>query len=319
MKKQILAPSILALFVASAAHAGATFDTPVGSLYLGGDVEFDMTSETDKNFDGAGRLLIDIHGERVLENGNFAAFAVAPTFKQYGAGNGTDDVYFQFGVKEDWNIKVGSFEATDLSSAGQDTYVAEAGTTAFYRASDARGRTGGNSQASQATFTKSMDASALEVTLQSQDDGDTVIARPVMTLSSGALSLAAGLEVPVVDHNDNQDWIGAGATADIAMSDSVTLKFRAAYKTGDDAAAADGTTDVDLITAGVGAQIENFYIAALYGDDEQTDETRIYASYKIPAVMDIDNFDVYLGAGYAMADDSDNDVMGAKVRLKYIF
>ncbi len=43
MKKQILAPSILALFVASAAHAGATFDTAAGSLYLGGDVEFDYT------------------------------------------------------------------------------------------------------------------------------------------------------------------------------------------------------------------------------------------------------------------------------------
>jgi hypothetical protein len=155
--------------------------------------------------------------------------------------------------------------------------------------------------------------------MQSQDKGDLVIARPVMTFSAGALSLAAGLEIPVVDHDDKAEWVGAGATADFAVSDDVTLKFRAAYQTGDDATAADGTADVDLMTAGIGAQIQNFYVAALYGDDDKTDETQFYASYKIPAVLDIDNFDIYLGAGYAMADNSDDDVVGGRVRLKYIF
>ena len=136
MKKQILAPSILALFVASAAHAGATFDTSVGSLYLGGDVEFDYTSETDRDLYSSGRLLVDINGQRSLDNGYFAAFKVNPTFGQNG-GTGVDDVWFKFGMSDNWALQAGHFEATDLSPAGQDTFVASSG-TAMYRANFAR-------------------------------------------------------------------------------------------------------------------------------------------------------------------------------------
>ena len=139
MKKQILVPSLLALFVASAAHAGATFDTPAGTLNLGADVEFDYTSETDSNLKSGGRLLLDINGEKVLANGNFAGFKLNPVWGQDGS-RGADDVWIKFGVKNDWAIQTGHFEAADLSPAGQDTYIASSGTT-MYRANYARGRT----------------------------------------------------------------------------------------------------------------------------------------------------------------------------------
>lgn len=97
MKKlNVLVPSVLALFVASAAHAGATFDTPQGKLNIGGDVEFDVTADnysenttagvadaTDTQQVG-GRILVDISGERALANGNYANFKVNPLYGQKG-------------------------------------------------------------------------------------------------------------------------------------------------------------------------------------------------------------------------------------------
>lgn len=360
MKKQILAPSILALFVASAAHAGATFDTAAGSLYLGGDVEFDYTSQdgqtldwdlgtenaVDGTFDATGRLLIDINGQRVLDNGAFAAFKVNPYWGQNGS-TGSDDVWVQFGMKNNWDIKAGHFEAADLSPAGQDTYIATTGTSTMYRASDARGRTGEDtSNEAQVTFTKTLtDSMSFELTGQSQQSGDLIIARPVLTYSMDRVSVAAGAEVPVHDHNDNQDWVGFGLTTTFQATDDLAITLRGAMKSGDNAVRNTvdddgdytGGYDGDAWTAGIGAQYQNLFAGVLYGEDSlddsnaETDETQYYVSYKIPAVMDIDNFDIYLAASMATGDASgqvngnnlDNvdidDTIGGRIRLKYTF
>ncbi|MFT6927349.1 MAG: hypothetical protein ACJAZP_002982 [Psychromonas sp.] len=336
MKKSILASSILALLVASAANAGQTFDTAAGSLYLGGDVEFDYTSENgekydggivdaDSDFVGSGRLLIDIHGQKVLDNGAFASFAVAPTFGQNG-DHGTDDVKFAFGMMNDWSLTVGHFEAQDLSPAGQDTYVAESGTT-MYRADYARGRND-ESNGAQATFNKAMGAAGFELTAYSQDNGNLVILRPVVTAPLGdKVSMAFGLELPVAGDDDGttdaKDWMGAGGSLSLQATDDLTLAVRAAYLSDDREA-----DSIDSYTAGLNAQFQNLFIAALYGEsdsDENTADTtemQVYASYKIPAVMEIDNFDIYLGAGWSQAEvdnETKDDVLGARVRFKYIF
>ncbi|MGB5444626.1 MAG: carbohydrate porin, partial [Psychromonas sp.] len=147
-------------------------------------------------------------------------------------------------------------------------------------------------------------------------------ARPVMTFSADTVSVSLGAEVPVEDALETNDWVGFGAAATAQASDDVTIHARIALKTGDDAIASG--VKGNAMTAGLGAQIQNFYIAALYGNDDydagdSVNETQIYASYKIPSVLDIDNFDIYLAAGYAIAEDSDNDVVGGRVRLKYVF
>ncbi|PKH03068.1 hypothetical protein CXF72_08245 [Psychromonas sp. MB-3u-54] len=344
MKKSILASSILTLLVASAANAGQTFDTAAGSLYLGGDVEFDYTTQTGEtwadtdgnitapattaksDFAGSGRLLIDIHGEKVLDNGGFASFAVAPTFGQNG-GIGTDDVKFSFGMQNDWSLTAGHFEAQDLSPAGQDTYIAESGTT-MYRANYARGRNDDDGGA-QMTFNKAMAGAGFELTAQSKDSGNTVILRPVVTADlSDKVSMALGLELPIDGDDDgitdNADWIGAGGSLSLQATDELTLTARAAYLA-DDRIQADS---IDSYTAGLNAQYNNFFIAALYGESDSdsntldTTETQVYASYKIPAIMEIDNFDIYLGAGWSQAElnnETKDDVVGGRVRFKYIF
>ncbi|NRA55419.1 MAG: carbohydrate porin [Gammaproteobacteria bacterium] len=324
MKKQILVPSLLALFVASAAHAGATFDTPAGTLNLGADVEFDYTSETDSNLKSGGRLLLDINGEKVLANGNFAGFKLNPVWGQDGS-RGADDVWIKFGVKNDWAIQTGHFEAADLSPAGQDTYIASSGTT-MYRANYARGRTSADGESQvQATFTKNIGAAAgFEVTAMSADEGDAVVVRPAVNYAVDNVSMAFGLEVPVAGKGDDADWLGLGGYVSFAASDDLTLTARTAYLADD----TDAANSMDSLTAGINAQYKNFFIAALYGQTDadsaasETEELQVYASYKIPMILDIKNFDIYVAAGWSEAklnDVTQDDVVGARVRLKYVF
>ena len=82
---KVLMPTALALFISSAAHAGATFDTPQGKLNFGGDVELDLTAAQNSSNEAldavGGRILLDVSGEHVKENGTFAGFKVNPLYK----------------------------------------------------------------------------------------------------------------------------------------------------------------------------------------------------------------------------------------------
>lgn len=310
------------------AQAGVQFETVAGTLNLGVDVEFDYTSETDSNLFSGGRLLLDINGEKVLANGNFASFKLNPTWGQDG-DVGADNIWIKFGVQNNWAIQ-----------AGQDTYVAASGTT-MYRANFARGRTNEKDDTTgadgQLTFTKTMgDAAGFELTAQSLNDGDTVIVRPVMTYAADKVSMAFGLELPVAA-TDNDDyaaiggsvddgmkWIGSGATVSYQATDDLALTLRAAYLADDRV----DNNEIDAMTAGINAQYQNFFIGALYGEVDadlaasNSEEIQVYASYRIPTLLEIQNFDLYLGAGYSdskVNGVNKDDVVGARARLKYVF
>lgn len=350
----VLVPSVLALFVASAAHAGATFDTPQGKLNIGGDVEYDLTadsfSEGAKTYNDkgvliadatdtqalGGRILLDINGERVLANGNFAGFKINPVYSPNGNYGNGEDSWFAFGVKNDWAVKMGHYEAYDLSPAGQDTYVVGYGDK-LYRAKAARGRA---NSGSQAMFSKEAGQWHMEVsTLFGDDNGmydnmtgvvknkDPLLARPVVAWTGDTVTVAVGAELNLITDayvdaagEDVSDWTGYGATATVKASDDLSFSLRGAYKAADEG---------DGYSVGPGMQYQNFYAAYLYGQnensatDEDTEYNVVYASYKIPAVMGIDNFDMYLGASWgdeqAEGAADTNEQLGGRVRFKYFF
>ena len=356
MKKlNVLVPSVLALFVASAAHAGATFDTPQGKLNLGGDVEFDVTADnysenTPKGVADAtdtqqvgGRILVDISGERALANGNYANFKVNPLYGQKGEKN-LDDAWFGFGVKNDWGFRIGHFEAYDLSPAGQDTYVVGYGDN-IYRAKDGRGR---SNNGGQIMLTKEAGQFHYEVTTQFGETGDTsyvnmysdvdgfsknkdpLLVRPVVAWTGDTVTVAVGAEVNLVTdayvadvdsaRDSISDWTGYGATTTIKAADDLSFSLRGAYRAGD---------EVDQYSVGPGVQYQNFYAAYLFGktnfDDASMSDKKYnvaYASYKIPGVMGLDNFDMYLGASWGNEKVGSADAteeLGGRVRFKYFF
>ena len=374
MKKlNVLVPSVLALFVASAAHAGATFDTPQGKLNIGGDVEYDVTADnygentpdifftstaadaTDTQ-SASGRILLDINGERVLSNGNFAGFKMNPLWDQQG-GNGADDMWFNFGVKNDWSVKLGHFEAYDLSPAGQDTYVVGYGDN-IYRAKDGRGRNnnGGQimfakeagqwhfevaTQFGQTGATTVSDMTSAFASLANKEEGynrfsvnknkDPVLARPVVAWTGDTITVAVGAEVNLVsdayeardsvtgEKESISDWTGYGAAVTAKLSDDLTASLRGAYRDGD---------EFTQYSVGPGIQYQNFYAAYLFGKTKVEDsdlsakQNVVYASYKIPAVMGLDNFDMYLGASWGdqkITDLETTEELGGRVRFKYFF
>ena len=365
MKKlNVLVPSVLALFVASAAHAGATFDTPQGKLNIGGDVEYDVTAnnygegthDTNGNHatatndatdtqSASGRILLDINGERALANGNYAAFKLNPMWGQQGEDKGADDAWFGFGVKNDWGFKIGHFEAYDLSPAGQDTYVADDHMN-LYRAKDGRGR---NSNGGQIMLSKEAGQWHYELTTQFGADGDSsqglytdagatvvknkdpLLARPVVAWTGDTVTVAVGAEINLISdayvadlggadaRESISDWTGYGATTTIKATDDLSFSLRGAYRSAD---------EFDQYTVGPGVQYQNFYIAYLYGatnpdgSDNNTTNHLTYASYKIPGVMGLDNFDMYLGASWGNEKVGSADAteeLGGRVRFKYFF
>ena len=335
-KMSLIAASVATSF---SAFAGISIiDNEKGNFSIGGDVEFDLTADDyseeasadqDYNVTAGGRILIDINGERVLENGNFAAFKVNPLYKQQG-GTGVDDAWFKFGAKNNWNFTLGHFEAADLSPAGQDTYVVA---HSIYTADTARGRLDGSDvTAGQVMFQKTMGAWGFELSsMFGANEGqsgttknkDAVIARPVITWAGDMVSVAVGAEVNLVTDayvngtEDASDWTGFGATTTIKASDDLSLTLHTAFK--DD-------NDADQLSAGIGAQYQNFYAHYLYGTTDGTSATEVeehvlYASYKVPSILDLDNFDIYLAASYGSKDvgSTSTDETGARIRFKYIF
>lgn len=360
MKKlNVLVPSVLALFVASAAHAGATFDTPQGKLNIGGDVEYNLDAQNFGDTDTGsalgntvsdvqsanGRILLDINGERVLANGNFAGFKINPVYTTNGDYGDGEDSWFSFGVKNDWAFKMGHYEAYDLSPAGQDTYVVGYGDN-LYRAKAARGRanSGGQVMLSKEAGQWHMELS----TLFGDDNGmydttttagnswygvaveknkDPLLARPVVAWTGDTVTVAVGAELNLISDayvdaagEDISDWTGYGATATVKATDDLSFGVRGAFRSADEG---------DSYSVGPNIAYQNFYIAYLNGKNENAGGVDVdnkynvvYASYKIPAVMGIDNFDMYLGTSWGnekIGDASATEEYGARARFKYFF
>lgn len=145
--KKFFALSLLGL--SSIANAAIQWDTPQGQLKLYGDVEFNTDAASSKQqlsslkqtadkknqpadkdrWDINGRILIGLDGYREINYSNYAGFTVQPLADLSGDMN-LDDAAFYFGQKEEWNIKIGRYEAYDMFPLGQDTFIEYSGNTA---------------------------------------------------------------------------------------------------------------------------------------------------------------------------------------------
>jgi hypothetical protein len=319
----ILKLSTLSLLtsVALSAQAGTSVTNDMGTFAISGDVEFNNdirnqeTATTDVNtYDQSGRVLVGVSGMRDVGANNYIS-ANAQMLLNMGGNVSADDAWVAMGAKEDWELKLGRFEAYNLFPAGQDTYLNHA--QDIYTTNHARGR----SENGQINFSKTAGSAYFEVSANFMANGgaddNAVFLRPVVAFSlTDSLKLSAGGEFNMTADKDDadQDFTGYGATLNYAAGDiSVNLNY---------AAREFDTTDKDEMSYGVNAQYKNAFIGYDHGETDTgttSEVDTVYASYKFANVMDVEELALYVGAYSSEVKDSDNKDSGARLRVKYIF
>ncbi|WP_349920860.1 carbohydrate porin [Aeromonas veronii] len=322
-----------------------------------------QTSETrDDRWDEDGRLLLNFLGVRELEDGRYGQIQIQPTIGTNG-GAGADDAYLGFGQRNNWGMKVGRFEAYDMFPLGQDIFVEHSGDSAndlyvdgngyVYMLKEGRGRAskGGQLLLNKETGNWYLELSTLigdrtNLFAGQQYHGyeltkakDSIMVRPVIAWKGQNLKVALGAEGNVIndaivtsDDVSVSDRLGYGITTSWTQ-DALVINASAARMDAEDET--DTTLGANLVwyNAGLGYiyainDITNANLNNTSADfskmiGKHTINT-VYASYKIPSVLDLSNFDIYLGAYWSQLNvdsgEVDNmDRYGGRVRFKYYF
>ncbi|KAB7897504.1 porin [Rouxiella sp. S1S-2] len=368
------------------------------SLKFYGDVEFNLDgasrtgsltslkTSANKNWapgnkerwDINGRILLGVEGIQKMTNGQYAGFNVQPLADMNGKMN-LDDAAFFFGQQNDWQVKVGRFEAYDMFPLNQDTFVEYSGNTAnnlysdgygyIYMMKEGRGRSnsGGNLQLSKnighwyfEVNNLVEDGSSLYVDqryhgMALENQKNAVYVRPVIAWQSGDYSVAAAMESNLVNNaygytdnngkwNDQSGRTGYGLTMTWNTlknnpQDGTVINLNTAMM---------NAKEEKDFSAGVNAlwhRVEVGYIYAhnkisefnISGIDSECitdcailapgnyDIHTLHTSWQLPNIMDMPNFNIYLGAytswlnSSAEGDSNHQPRYGARVRFKYLF
>lgn len=393
--KKFFALSLLGL--SSIANAAIQWDTPQGQLKLYGDVKFNTDAASSKQqlsslkqtadkknqpadkdrWDINGRILIGLDGYREINHSNYAGFTVQPLADLSGDMN-LDDAAFYFGQKEEWNIKIGRYEAYDMFPLGQDTFIEYSGNTAndlyedgfgyIYMMKEGRGRSknGGSIQLNKPFLNNfNFELNGLINNGEKMFNKSTyhgynidkkknvAYVRPVLSWKNDSVSTAIAAETNVVKNaygyydndekfRDQSSRTGYGATLSWnsegdwnASNKGLKINTSFAYMNAKD------EKDMTIGTNLVWEQIGFGYIFANNDIKKFNPENRIKdghinnkgkykihtvnASYLINNVLDMDNFNIYLGTYYSLLDrskshgDNTDDRYGARVRFKYFY
>lgn len=369
------------------------------NLKLYGDVEFNMdgasrsgqltsarTSDNknwkpgnNERWDINGRLLIGVDGYRRNDNGQFSGFTVQPLADLHGSMN-VDDAAFFFGEENNWQAKVGRFEAYDMFPLNQDTFVEYSGNTAndlysdgygyIYMMKEGRGRSnsGGNFNLSKNIGNWYFELNTLVEDGTSlfadknyhgnnlTNDKNVVYLRPIVAWKGDAFSAAVAMESNVVNNaygyeNAQGDTVDQSKRNGYGMTmtwdgqkanpeDGVVANFSTAYLDAQD------EKDFSIGANVLWHRLELGYIYAHNKIDEFNNSNfmrndngdyafdgagkysvhTVHTSYLIPNIMDMQNFNLYLGAYASMLDtaesthdNGDDTRYGVRARFKYFF
>ena len=301
----------------SAAHSEAK-----KSFNIGGDVELDITGtdQNDSTFDlVGGRIKLNAVGMVMGDNGHFAKGVVQPIVSLDDGSVGSDDVFFQFGKTNSWDLQLGRFEAINLLPAGKDTLVVKTGSVSGYNAGTLRGRQ--NNAA--ALHVGSADKFLFELGLVYNTSGDAETSgfRPAMTYKAGSMTFHAGIESGTVDDgagtSTDTDGFGLGVTVGLGGG-SLGLAY------------ASGDNEVNGVDAGGSSSIAVNFTKNSWGvgymhdevKDSDLSEDTLYAAYTMP-LLNLKDASVTFAASTSTADGlaagAEDSVNAARVRFNYTF
>ncbi|VTP67249.1 Uncharacterised protein [Serratia rubidaea] len=333
----------------------------------------------NERWDINGRILVGLDGYRRNPDGRFSGFRVQPLADMSGKMN-LDDAAFFFGKEQDWQAKIGRFEAYDMFPLNQDTFIEYSGNTAndlyadgfgyIYMMKEGRGRSssGGNLMLSKTAGDWYFELNTLvedgtSLFQENSYHGNTLenkknvaYLRPVIAWKKDRFSAALAMESNVVNNaygyqDARGQWVdqskrnGYGMTlswnnlADDAEN-GIVANLSTAYL--DAAGEQDFSAGANVLwrrfelgyiyarntikefsTDGMAAQIDN-----PLSEPGRYDIHTIHASYQIPNIMAMPNFNLYLGAYASMLEaDADNKIAngdndkryGLRARFKYFF
>jgi hypothetical protein len=312
---------------------------------ISANIEFDNTYLSNQKVNGVTTLKRGLEQSGRVELNAFGKFGpdtfVAGKASFLAKKDGTaavDDMWFQLGNKT-FDVKMGRFEAFNLFPTPGDVLLSHAGTV--YQANTLRGRMSTSNNYGQGMFHaagtfKSASGFALELgAVEFKQTEDVAPAttdkpkglRPVVSYTTGALTVAAGIEA--IRYSNANTETGFGALVSYAF-DAVTLNGSVAL-----AKDSTGTAAVSankLQTLGISASAKMGLAGGVYFAKNETGNgapgaedgkvTTVYASYTQPlfdfkgATWSLGVNSSTVGGAYKLTN---SDEKGMRLRFNYTF
>lgn len=325
--KKILIPSFIALCVSAGVQAEVESNL-LNNFKFSGDIEIDNDLYNGKQTSQGGRVLFNLESEQQVGE-NYIAVKAQPLLEVDG-NLGMDDVYAEFGKKNDWAVRAGRFEGAGLFSL-EDVIFEGHG---LYEVNDSRGRGGATGQL---MYTKHLGNLTSEVStmfgrasdfgmmgLEGETEGTTIAVRPVMTYHGTGWDLSAGLEYFFSNetaqlHKQDAEVdgrFGYGADFNYYLPVGVVNASFSQLK-------ADGhdNTSYGLSTALGQWKAGYTYAANNYENGQDTAANTYYGGYTFAELMDIESLSMSTGAYYSHGEleGGESSDTGARVRFNYDF
>jgi hypothetical protein len=312
ISKFILRATSAAAFIAMAS-------TAIAAPAVDANIELDSTYNSGSKLgsagtgmDQGGRLELNISQKAGTD---YFVTGRATLLAQKGGGAGTDDLWAQLGSNSA-SVKLGRFEAADLFPIAQDTVVNHAGNV--YGTNSLRGRSEKFHAAGMFTL-----SSAASFELGLIDATDAALgagvkgARPVLTFSTGAVTVKLGAEMGKYLSGRNLD--GMGATVGYSANGmALNLNFAQGKS--------DAATDNKMSSLAVNGQIGAFAAGVVSAKNDQAggdiQVQTVHASYSFP-LFGVAGASITPAISHSTAKDSvlgkSQDVDAFRVRVHYDF
>lgn len=308
-----LVAAAAALVAAGAAQATVAFDA---------NLEFDLTTHNgdttaaQESLTTGGRVELNANAALVKSGDNFVNARASLIVPVNGDKVTMDDVWIQFGNSA-MDLKIGRFEATDLFPVAKDTVI-DYVTTAGYHANTLRGRITDGRTHMSAGFNAGSGL-RFELGLVSEKKDNTALAyglRPLVTYTTGALTLRAGLEsykATVVA--TEVSYTGAALSAGYALNKDANVNANYATLNGDSKAADASSIGLNLVygPAGIG------YIRdtnKAFGTASEVNVNTVYAAYSFP-LMGVKG--ATITPAFSVSKGETTDLTALRVRFNYAF
>ncbi|MFM2262447.1 MAG: hypothetical protein RI959_1123 [Pseudomonadota bacterium] len=284
-----LVAAAAALAAASLAHADVS---------IGANIEHDITKAKGADMASSGRVEVGLGAKATMGDSFVAGRLAVEAGTAGGASPAIADAWVQFGTSS-VDLKLGRFEGIGLDAKGKDTYIV--GRAAGYHGTTGavRGRVA-TGQVHAALGINAAPGLRFELGMVSAQTGQANGFRPVVSYTSGPLSISAGIEMLKNTATGSQTGFGTVLGYDLGGGTSIGATLAK-------------NNDTDASTYGAFANIGALGVGYVHDDNgANVTSNAFYAAYTLP-LLDVK------GASLtpAISFGKNNGVSDSGVRLRF--